>query len=56
MPKKNIKKNLEKRGLSTKGTHDVLMKRLIKAIEADHDAHREQSDVDRVAWEAEQEQ
>eukprot|EP01047_Picozoa_sp_COSAG01_P027763 COSAG01_NODE_1842_length_9076_cov_4.748246_1_plen_2502_part_10 len=56
MPKKNIKKNLEKRGLSTKGTHDVLMKRLIKAIESDHDAHREQSDVDRVAWEAEQEQ
>eukprot|EP01051_Picozoa_sp_SAG22_P008296 SAG22_NODE_624_length_8453_cov_1742.782499_1_plen_2188_part_10 len=56
MPKKNIKSNLDKRGLSTKGTHDVLMKRLIKAIESDHDAHREQSDVDRAAWEAEQEQ
>ena len=56
MPKKNIKKHLEKRGLSTKGSHDVLTKRLIKAIDEDHAAHREQTFAERAAWEAEQEQ
>eukprot|EP01047_Picozoa_sp_COSAG01_P123107 COSAG01_NODE_52012_length_350_cov_0.549801_1_plen_65_part_10 len=56
MPKKNIKKHLQKRGLSTKGSHDVLMTRLLTAIEEDHDAHREQTEAERIAWEAEQEQ
>ena len=55
MPKKHLKKNLEKRGVSGKGSHDVLQKRLLKAIEADHAAHIEQTEAERIAWEAEQE-
>eukprot|EP01047_Picozoa_sp_COSAG01_P027764 COSAG01_NODE_1842_length_9076_cov_4.748246_2_plen_316_part_00 len=47
MPKKNIKKNLEKRGLSTKGSHDVLLQRLLAVIEDDHERHKD-------AWFAEQ--
>ena len=54
LPKKNLKKHLEKRGLSSKGAHDVLLDRLLEAIDEDHDAHREQTDIDRIAWEAEQ--
>ena len=33
LPKKNLKKHLEKRGLSTKGSHDVMLTRLLKAID-----------------------
>jgi fused signal recognition particle receptor len=33
----------------------VLQKRLLQAIEADHDAHIEQTEAERIAWEAEQE-
>eukprot|EP01051_Picozoa_sp_SAG22_P008297 SAG22_NODE_624_length_8453_cov_1742.782499_2_plen_310_part_00 len=55
MPKKHIVKHLQKRELSTKGSHDVLMTRLLTAIEEDHDAHREQTEAERIAWEAEQE-
>ena len=55
MPKKHLKRNLEKRGVSGKGSHDVLQKRLLQAIEADHDAHIEQTEAERIAWEAEQE-
>ena len=56
MPKKTLTKHLKARGLNAKGSHEVLQKRLLKAIQADHDAHIEQTEAERIAWEEEQAQ
>eukprot|EP01051_Picozoa_sp_SAG22_P013634 SAG22_NODE_1550_length_4145_cov_149.312654_3_plen_277_part_01 len=47
MPKKAIKKQLEARELSTKGSHEVLMDRMLAALDDDFANHREQTLAER---------